>query len=639
MCGICGVLGPVSETDLLNMRDSMVHRGPDAAGAYLDNHVGLGIRRLSIIDLDTGNQPVCNEDRTVWVVFNGEIYNYCELRRLLEGKGHRFSTAGDTEVLVHLYEEYGEEGVHLLRGMFAYALWDVRRRRLLIARDRLGIKPLYYAETPGGLAFASEAKALLMHPAVRAEADLESLDLYLTFQYVPGPATMFRGIRKLPPGHLLIAEGSRIELRRYWDTVFWVGERGVDLDDAADELKQLFTEAVRAHLVSDVPIGVLLSGGIDSSAVVGAMTEIGMSPRTFSVGFDIPGLHNELEEARVVAKHFGTEHHEIVLQADVAELLPKLMWHMDEPIADPAALPTYLLCRFAQEHVRVVLTGEGGDELVAGYPRYSWFIVAKRLERLLPSSLRRALLPLARVAPLDSRRRKALHNILWDADTSARHVRWIANFDQGLKARVMAGTNGPASNINAERLARGYLGDDTPSLPDLVHRLMALDIHTWLVDDILAKVDRMSMAASIEARVPFLDHHLMEFMAALPVSVKIRTFGTKQLLRRAMKTVLPQRTLRRRKHAFLVPVDAWLRGPLRNFVGDALLSPTALGRGWFNESAINAIFNAHMAGEEGFGQPLWNLLCLELWAQAFLDRPMVPIIRDSRTADTPVVHA
>src|SRR5258706_4204302 len=328
MCGICGVMGPVSEADLLAMRDSMIPRGPDAAGHYRDDYAGLAMRRLSIIDLNTGDQPIANEDGSVHVVFNGEIYNYRELRRLLQQKGHRFSTAGDTEVLVHLYEEYGEEGVHLLRGMFSYAIWDSRRRRLVLVRDRLGIKPLYYAQRNGMLAFASEAKALFEHPAFRAEADLDALDLYLTFQYVPGPATMFKGVSKLPPGHMLIAEGSRVEVRGYWDTVFWIGERGVDFEDAADEFKQIFIEAVRTHLVSDVPIGVLLSGGIDSSAVVGAMKASGMTPQTFSVGFDMPGLRNELEDARIVARHFDTEHHEIVVRADVADLLPKLMWHM-----------------------------------------------------------------------------------------------------------------------------------------------------------------------------------------------------------------------------------------------------------------------------------------------------------------------
>jgi asparagine synthase (glutamine-hydrolysing) len=372
---------------------------------YRDAHVGLAMRRLSIIDLDTGNQPICNEDGSVQVVFNGEIYNYRELRRLLQQKGHRFSTAGDTEVLVHLYEEYGEQGVHLLRGMFAYAIWDLKRERLLLARDRLGIKPLYYAQRGDTIAFASEAKAIFAHPDFHPEVDLEALDLYLTFQYVPGPATMFRNVRKLPPGHMLIAEDGRVEVRRFWDTVFWIGERGVDFEDAADEFKQIFVEAVRTHLVSDVPIGVLLSGGIDSSAVVAAMTTSGMTPQTFSVGFDMPGLRNELDDARIVANHFGTRHHEIVVRAEVADLLPRLMWHFDEPVADQAAVPTYLLCKFARQHVRVVLTGEGGDELVAGYPRYAWFIVAKQLERILPSTMRRALLPLTRITPLDARRR------------------------------------------------------------------------------------------------------------------------------------------------------------------------------------------------------------------------------------------
>ncbi len=619
MCGICGVLGPVSHADLVAMRDSMIHRGPDTAGIYRDEHAGLAMRRLSIIDLDTGNQPIANEDGTVHVVFNGEIYNYRELRKLLQQKGHRFATAGDTEVLVHLYEEYGEEGVHLLRGMFSYALWDTVRRRLVLVRDRLGIKPLYYAQRGGMLAFASEAKALFAHPEFRAEADVDALDLYLTFQYVPGPDTIFKGVRKLPPGHMLVAEGSRVEVRRFWDTVFWIGERGVDFEDAADEFKQIFVEAVRTHLVSDVPIGVLLSGGIDSSAVVGAMTMAGLVPETFSVGFDMPGLRNELPDARIVAEHFGTRHHEIVVRADVADILPRLMWHLDEPVADPAAVPTYLLCSFARQSVRVVLTGEGGDELVAGYPRYSWFIVAKRLERLLPAAFRRALLPLARVAPIDSRRRKALHNILGEADTAARHVKWIANFDAALKAQVLSpGLLQPAAH--AEGIARTYLGADAPGLTDLVHRLMALDIHTWLVDDILAKMDKMSMAASIEARVPFLDHHLMEFMTALPVSVKVRTFGTKRLLRRAMRAILPPHTLTRRKQAFAVPVDEWLRGPLREFAGDVLISKTTRERGWLSPDGVHRLFDAHVRGDGSYGQPLWNLLCLELWARVFFDR-------------------
>jgi asparagine synthase (glutamine-hydrolysing) len=627
MCGICGVFGKVDEHVLLRMRDSMIHRGPDGAGAYLDHHVGLAARRLSIIDIEAGNQPIANEDRTVWVVFNGEIYNYPELRRLLEKQGHRFSTACDTEVLVHLYEEYGDSGVQLLRGMFAYALWDTTRRRLLLVRDRLGIKPLYYTQAGGELTFASEAKALFARPGIAAEPNLDALDLYLTFQYVPGPTTLFKGVQKLPPGHLLTAEGSRIEVRRYWDTVFWQGERGVDFDEAAEEFRQIFTESVRMHLASDVPVGVLLSGGIDSSAVVGSMAASGVPVRTFTVGFDIPGLHNELEDARIVAKHFGTDHHEIVVRPDVADYLPTLMWHLDEPVADAAALPTYLLCRFARERVRVVLTGEGGDELVAGYPRYAWFLIAKRLERFLPGAVRRhLLLALSRTVPFDQRRRRAVQNILGDVDDARRHVQWVENLGPTLKARVIAPDLLAAANgSGAEAYARMYLGDGSSSLADLIHRLIALDTHTWLVDDILTKVDKMSMAASVEARVPFLDHQLVEFMTALPVSVKVRTLGTKRLLRRAMDTVLPRHTLTRRKHAFLVPVDDWLRGPLRDFAGDVLSSATTRERGWLRPAAVEELLRAHVSGSVNHGQPLWNLLCLELWARTFFDaRPGMP---------------
>ncbi len=603
------------------MTRTMVHRGPDDEGLYLGEGVGLGVRRLSIIDLAGGRQPMTNEDRTVWVVFNGEIYNYQHLRDGLEKQGHRFTTRSDTEVLVHLYEEYGNAGVHLLRGMFAYALWDNRRRRLLLVRDRIGIKPLYYAEVAGNLLFASEAKALLVNPVLTPEVDLEALDLYLTFQYVPGPRTLFRGIQKLPPGHLLIIEDGRVEIRRYWDVVFGEGEQGIDLRYAAEEFRQLFAEAVRMHLVSDVPVGALLSGGIDSSSVVGLMAEaVPTSVHTFTVGFDMAGMYNELPDAQVVAKHFRTDHHEVVVTPDTAELLPKLIWHLDEPIADPAALPTYLLCRFARQTVPVVLTGEGGDELLGGYPRYPWFLMAKRLQRLLPAALReRVLLPLGRMFPGSHRYRKALEDLLAERDDASRHVCWIANFDHTLKTRVVSSDLRAGLGSRAETLVGGYLNGGDANFGNLVHRLIALDMHTWLVDDILTKMDKMSMATSVEARVPFLDHQLVEFVAALPVSLKIRTLGTKKLLRYTMRGFLPSHTLARRKHAFLVPVGQWLRGPLHDFLRETLLTEKMKKRGWLDPVAVEAIVGAHMSGRANYGQPLWNLLCLELWARLFLD--------------------
>ncbi len=621
MCGICGVVGHIDEPLLRRMTRTMVHRGPDDEGLYLGEGVGLGVRRLSIIDLAGGRQPIANEDGTIRVVFNGEIYNYQNLRDRLEKQGHRFTTKSDTEVLVHLYEEYGDAGVHLLRGMFAYALWDTRRRRLLLVRDRLGIKPLYYAEAGGSLLFASEAKALFVNPPLTPEVDLEALDLYLTFQYVPGPRTLFRGVRKLPPGHLLVMEKGRIEIRRYWDVVFEEGEPGIDLSEAAEEFRHLFAEAVRLHLVSDVPVGALLSGGIDSSSVVGLMAEASPVPvQTFTVGFDMPGMHNELPDARLVARHFRTDHHEVVVTPDAAELLPKLLWHLDEPIADPAALPTYHLCRFARQTVPVVLTGEGGDELLGGYPRYAWFMVAKRLQRVLPAALReRVLLPLGRMFPASHRYRKALDDLLAERDDASRHARWIANFDDSLKARVVSPDVRAGLGGRAEALVGAYLNGGSANPGDLVHRLIALDMHTWLVDDILTKMDKMSMATSVEARVPFLDHHLVEFVAALPVSLKIRTLGTKHLLRQSMRGFLPPHTLARRKHAFLVPVDQWLRGPLRDLLRETILAGRVKQRGWLDPAEVEAMVGAHMKGTVNHGQQLWNLLCLELWARVFLD--------------------
>src|SRR6266516_1167293 len=401
MCGICGVVGVVDRAVLQRMTDAMVHRGPDDEGFHFADGIGLGARRLSIIDVSGGHQPITNEDGTVVVVFNGEIYNHRELRSRLETQGHRFATRSDTEVLVHLYEEYGDASVHLLQGMFAFALWDAKRRRLLLARDRLGIKPLYYTTAAGAFLFASEVKAFLPYPGFRVDIESGALDLYLALQYLPGPDTLFRGVRKLPPGHLLVSENGRVSVRRYWELVLGDFRPGTTVAEAAEEFGALFRETVKRHLVSDVPVGALLSGGVDSSAVVAAMTVGGGEVQTFTVGFELPGHHNELTEARRVARHLATAHHELLLKPDAATQLADLAWHMDEPVADAAALPTYLICRFARQHVPVVLTGEGGDELLGGYPRYAWFARAKRLQRLLPSWVRQGvLLPLGRVAPL-----------------------------------------------------------------------------------------------------------------------------------------------------------------------------------------------------------------------------------------------
>lgn len=620
MCGIAGVTGPPDERVITAMTRTMIHRGPDDEGFYIDEEIALGVRRLSIIDVAGGHQPITNEDGGLVVVMNGEIYNYRELKRRLELRGHRFRSGSDTEVLPHLYEEYGDQAVHLLRGMFTFALWDKPRRRLLIARDRLGIKPCFYAYANGNLVFASEAKALLCHPEVRPEVDFEALDLYLTFGYVPGPESLFRGVKKLPPGHLLIHENGRSRLQQYWAPVIADAEPETRMADAGEEFRHQFDEAVRLHLVSDVPVGVLLSGGLDSSAVVSAMTRAQSAPvSTFTVGFDSPDMVDERRDARLVADHFATDHHEVVVATDVAALLPKLVWHLDEPVADAAALPTFLICQHARKTVPVVLTGEGSDEILAGYPRYSWFRTATQLQRFVPSSIRGHAQTLAQYAPVGHRYRKAVSDLLADGDEVGRHLSWIGSVDPVLKNQVLtpelraAFGDAPRSKVSA------HLGNGKAKDGDLLNRLLKLDMQTWLVDDVLAKMDRMSMAASVEARVPFLDHRLVDFATGLPSALKIRGREGKQVLRHAMGNVLPPAPLVRRKQAFNAPINHWLRHPLREMVGDTLLTSRARQRGWLDAQRVQGIVDGHAAGDDRYGRPLWSLLCLELWARTFLD--------------------
>jgi asparagine synthase (glutamine-hydrolysing) len=619
MCGICGIVGPGDKGVIRPMTDALIHRGPDDHGYYVDEDVALGARRLSIIDIDGGHQPMSNEDGTLTVVFNGEIYNYAQLRERVLEKGHTLRTRCDTEVLLHLYEDYSDACVHLLRGMFAFAIWDSRRRRLLVARDRLGIKPLYYADTANAFLFASEAKALLRHPAMRPALDADALDLHLTLQYVPGARTLFKGIQKLLPGHILVHEDGRLRVNRYWDVVFGEGGRRVSVDEAAEEFTTRFAEAVRLHLVSDVPLGVLLSGGLDSSSVVAAMSQVAPERiQTFTAGFGASAWFNELSHAREVADHFATHHHEVAVAMDAIELLPRLVWHFDEPVADAAALPTYMLCRFARRTVPVILTGEGADEVLAGYPRYAWFVAAKRLQHAVPSAARQGLWSLAGALPMPRRYRKALGDILPDQSDINRHLGWVGNFDPVLKRQLFSSDLVRSGNGDAIAVLASHFngGDHRPER--VLHSLLSLDMHTWLVDDVLTKVDKMSMAASVEARVPFLDHELVEWTAALPVDVKLRHLTGKRLLRHAMRSRLPQQIRTRRKQAFVVPTDEWFRGELREFAGDLLLGKRLRERGWFNPQRLTALVESHWAGGN-HGQALWSLLSLELWARTFLD--------------------
>jgi asparagine synthase (glutamine-hydrolysing) len=620
MCGICGVVGRADEPLIKRMMQTMVHRGPNEGGLHLEPGIALGVRRLSIIDLPGGKQPITNESGDIWTVFNGEIYNYRELRAFLIKKGHEFTTQSDTEVIVHAYEEYGDACVHLLNGMFAFALWDGPRRRLLIARDRVGKKPLYYWHSGGTLVFGSEIKAILEYPDVARSVDPESLSLYLALGYVPGPWTMFAGIKKLLPGHLLVADAQGVRLEQYWDVTFLDPQRRVKTDDAIEELRHRLASSVEHRLVADVPLGALLSGGVDSSTIVALMAKASSKPvETFTVGFDVGGRFSEIEEARHIAHAYRTNHHEVTLSAlDVPGLLAKTMWHMDEPIADPAALPTHLICEFARRHVTVVLTGEGGDELFGGYPRYAWFALAERVNRLLPTKVRDAFRRFPASVAIGEGRRRRARVMLPFASESERHLAWVGAFTQQARASLGLASTVHGFDTLPERVVSRYLSDGPQD--SLIHRLIYLDMKTWLADDILMKVDRMSMAVSLEARAPFLDYRLVEFMATLPQQLKVRGLRTKRALRQTAEGLMPRSAARRAKHAFRVPVAQWLRGDLRHYVTEQLLRPGAAVTSYFERSQIQSLVSQHLDHGVNHERWLWTLLCFESWHRTFIDR-------------------
>ena len=600
------------------MADRIVHRGPDGHGYFTDGGVALGARRLSIIDLQGSNQPIFNEDRTVVTVFNGEIYNYRELRAHLEQKGHRLRTAGDTETLVHLYEEYGEAAVHLLRGMFGYAIWDAPRRRLVLVRDRVGIKPLYYTQHQGRLVFGSEIKSILAVPGIPREIDPDALNAYLTLQYVPGPQTMLKGISKLPAGHWLVWQDGEIRVEQYWDVVFDDDPPPMSEKVAVEQLRGILEESVDLHRISDVEVGVLLSGGIDSAAVTALLNRNGHRTRSFTVGFTT-GAVGETSQARRVAEHIGTRHHELLIGPEIADTLPKLAWFQDEPVADPAAVPTYFICKLASEHLKVVLTGEGGDELLGGYPRYRWLhwseqVLAQPALAGVASSVGE---PMAALLPANLRAR--VRAVVAGRSLAERHVRWIANMDDDLKrglvhpdlAAAMARTS-PAREVAA------WLERAGSSQP--VSELMYADFKTWLPDNLLTKMDRMSMAASVEGRVPLLDHKVVEFAATLPYRLKLSGLQTKRLLRSAVKGLLDPELLKRPKTAFRVPMAEWLRGPLSSMLRDTFASHAMRHRGLFTLPALDALLHANNGDAPAAPpQAIWNILWLELWCQQYLD--------------------
>jgi asparagine synthase (glutamine-hydrolysing) len=623
MCGIAGKFNfdrtrPIDRERLTAMTSVVAHRGPDADGFFVGAGIGLGHRRLSIIDLSSGDQPLTSEDGTIWVVFNGEIYNFAEIRTELESLGHRFRTRTDTEVIVHGYEQWGDRAVDRFRGMFAFALWDERARRLLLVRDRVGVKPLYYSATASVVTFGSEIKSLLEDPDVPRDWCAEALDAYLTLQYVPCPQTMFRAVRKLPPGHLLIAEGGRVSVKRYWDLTFTGEGQAAREDEYLEQLDALVSESVRLRLVSDVPLGAFLSGGIDSSAVVAAMAATGAGRVvTTTVGFDEQGF-SELASARTVAQHLGVEQHETIVRPDIADLLPKLAWHFDEPFADSSAVPTYYVSRAAREHVTVALSGDGGDELWAGYARHrveAWEQTARRwlgpIGRTIAGRVGGAL-------PLGVKGARSLrHLALPPAEACARkHAYGLFESD----ARGALYSVDFATEVrNADPFAGFRLAYDSCSSPDPLDRALYVDVKTYLADDIMTKVDRMSMAVSLEAREPLLDHKLLEFAAAVPASLKLKNGRSKHLLRRLLERRIPKAIVDRPKHGFEAPTGEWLRGPLAPMVDSLLVDGRLRARGIFDDRAVASLWRQHRDGRQDHRHRLWSLVMLELWFRQYVD--------------------
>jgi asparagine synthase (glutamine-hydrolysing) len=623
MCGIAGKFNfdptnPIDRDRLVAMTTAVAHRGPDSDGFYVGQGVGLGHRRLSIIDLSTGDQPLTNEDRTVWVVFNGEIYNFADVRSELEVFGHRFRTHSDTEVIVHAYEQWGDASVDRFRGMFAYALWDEPKRRLLLVRDRLGVKPLYYSATRGGVTFGSEIKSLIEDPDVPRGWSAEALDAYLTLQYIPCPQTIYRGIWKLPPGHLLVAENGRVRTRRYWDLTF-TGDGDVSRErEYLDRLDQLVTESVKLRLVSDVPLGAFLSGGIDSSAVVAAMAQTSAGRVvTTSVGFDEHGF-NELAYARTVAQHLGVEQHEKVVKPDIVDLLPTLAWHLDEPFADSSAVPTYYVSKAAREHVTVALSGDGGDELWAGYARHRVERMEQTARRWLGPTGGRFAGRLANRLPLGLKGARSLRHLALTPAAACADKHAYGQFEAAARGALYS-PDFAHEVRDADPFVSFRLAYESCPSSDPLDRALYVDVKTYLVDDIMTKVDKMSMAVSLESREPLLDHKLLEFAATVPTGLKLKNGQSKYLLRRLLERRIPKAIVDRPKHGFEAPIGEWLRGPLAPMVDGLLTDGRLRDRGIFDDRAVAGVWREHREGRRDHRHRLWSLVMLELWFRQFVD--------------------
>jgi len=584
MCGITGFAGFEDKALLKKMTDVIRHRGPDDDGYYTDRHVSLGNRRLSIIDISGSKQPVFNQNRDMVIVYNGEVYNFRQLRQELQQSGHKFYTEGDAEVVLHLYEEHGEQCVTMLNGMFAFAIWDARNKKLFLARDRAGIKPLYYTQLGSRFLFGSEIKSILQCEDVKREADMEAIDSYLTFRYVPGPKTLFKDIFKLMPGHTLTLHQGRFDIKKYWSLEFRPGNESEDY--YAKKLRQLMEDSVRKRLISDVPLGAYLSGGLDSSFVVGLMSKLMDRPvNTFTVTFDDIEF-NEAPFARKTAESFGTNHRTLKVREKSIDILPSVIWHMDEPVSDPAAMPTYMISELTKRHVTVVLTGEGSDELFGGYPQYR----AAMLDRKIG--------PLRKFVPALSKN-DIMKRFRQD------YVNWISVFTESEKRQLL--------------LEQPAEADKEIKRPYMLDNILAFDIKQWLPDDLLIKVDKNTMAHSVEARVPFLDHRMIEFAATIPSKYKAGILSEKKVLRKAMQGLVPKDILNRKKQGFHVPVENWIGGELRDIIHNMLSEPMIERRGYFNSAYVKKLLVNYNMSKKYYSRQLWNLFVLELWHRIFVD--------------------
>ncbi len=627
MCGITGSITnngqAVDRSIIERMNAAIEHRGPDDDGFFVDEHAALGMRRLSIIDVAGGKQPIHNRDRTKWIVFNGEIYNFQELRDDLEQRGHQFYTRSDTEVIIHLYDEYGPACVDRLRGMFAIAIWDTVEKKLFLARDRVGKKPLLYSlQSNGDLVFGSEFRALLAHPSVSREVDLAAIDSYLSYLCVPAPQTAFMSIRKLEPGHYLLWKNGEIETHRYWLPDF-SKKISVTQEEAIDETTRLVREATKMRLISEVPLGAFLSGGVDSSIVVALMAEESDKPvKTFSIGFDEQDF-SELKYAKRVAQHVGAEYNEFIVRPNALEVLPILVEHYGEPYADSSAIPTYYVAKETRKHVTVALNGDGGDESFAGYERYAAMKLAERYQQI-PAIFRKPLIEKAiGMLPSSELTRSRIRDVkrfikAAELSKTDRYFRWVTAFDQAGKEEIY--TDQFAAEV-AGRKASQFLDDwfTQANGSSILDAALLTDQMTYLPNDLLVKVDIATMANSLEARSPFLDHKVIEFAASLPPGLKMRGYQTKSLLKKVAARLVPKEVVYRRKMGFGVPIGKWFRGEMKEFLMEILLSERSLTRGIVKPDVITRFVVEHTSGERDHSFQLWAFLMLELWFQRFID--------------------